>query len=146
MEKDVLAYRNQSYAFGESSSGDNTHIDVNADISEELILRAKNNLLKKEHDEALEACQIIIDLDPNYSEAYVGQGYAYLDMGLWKCGIRSLKKAARLGNKNAIEFLKLEESSRLKRAARVQTPGVGKTNDSLVWNETPDLLTGTAIR
>jgi tetratricopeptide (TPR) repeat protein len=114
-EQEVLYFENKSFGFGNSSSRDNTHIDVNADISEELILKAKNSLLKKEHDEALEACQIIIDLDPNYSEAYVGQGYTYLDMGLRKSGIRSLKKAARLGNDNAIEFLRLEESSRLER-------------------------------
>ena len=61
----------------------------------------------KEYDEALVACQSIIDRDPDYSEAYVGQGFTYIEMGLWNSGQWSLQKAAHLGNKKAMELLRI---------------------------------------
>jgi tetratricopeptide (TPR) repeat protein len=111
-ELEVLYLEN---AVRDSLASDTSFFDVSADVNEELILKAKNSLLVKKHDEALEAFQIILDLDPDYSEAYLGQGYTFLDMGLRKSGMHSLKKAARLGNKNAIEFLRLEEFSKLRK-------------------------------
>ncbi len=121
-ELEVLYLEN---AVRDSLASDIGFFDVSADVNEELILKAKNSLLVKKHDEALESFQIILDLDPDYSEAYLGQGYTFLDMGLWKSGMHSLKKAARLGNKNAIEFLRLEESSRFRKTKAAEMPEAG---------------------
>jgi tetratricopeptide (TPR) repeat protein len=105
-EKDVFPLEKECSTLADSSDADNNFVEIGDDFRERMISRAKTSLSKKDHDDALEACQLIIEKDPDYSEAYVGQGYTYLDMGLWKSGIRSLKRAACLGNKNAMEFLK----------------------------------------
>jgi tetratricopeptide (TPR) repeat protein len=105
-EKDVFPLEKECLTLADSSDADNNFVEIGDDFRERMISKAKTSLLIKKHDDALEACQLIIEKDPDYSEAYLGQGYTYIDMGLWKSGIRSLKKAACLGNKNAMEFLK----------------------------------------
>jgi tetratricopeptide (TPR) repeat protein len=101
----VLFSRNENFTFDGSTAADNTFIEISDDFKEKMILKAKIFLSNKKYDEALVACQSIIDRDPDYSEAYVGQGFTYIELGLWNSGKCSLQKAARLGNKNAIALL-----------------------------------------
>jgi hypothetical protein len=116
--EDVLFLGNEYFSFGDSTVADNRFIEIGNDFKEKMIMKAKNFLSNKEYDEALVACQSIIDRDPNYSEAYVGQGFTFIELGLWNSGKCSLQKAARLGNRNAIDLLQ----TGIVKSPRMHTP------------------------
>jgi hypothetical protein len=118
LEEKMLFPRNENFTFGDSTAADNTFIGISDDFKEKMIMKAKTFLSNKQYDEALVACQSIIDRDSNYSEAYVGQGFTFIEMGFWNSGKCSLQKAARLGNKKAIDLLR----TGIVKSPRMHTP------------------------
>ncbi|MBP9560939.1 MAG: tetratricopeptide repeat protein [Syntrophorhabdaceae bacterium] len=62
--------------------------------------------------EVIETFTNAIELDPKLAVAYNNRGYTYKNLGNYKQAIRNFKIAARLGHKDAQDYLREEGISR----------------------------------
>lgn len=65
------------------------------------------------HAEAAEAFSRVIDLDPNYENAYIRRGMAYLEAGQRQQGLADLERAAQQGNREQVAQVLFSEANKL---------------------------------